>query len=54
LIVFTASAGLCEENIITGLWSGQNIIFNISEDGTKITAINSPILDGLSLVGHSL
>ncbi len=54
LVIFTASTGLCMvivNNIpIVGLWVGNNIMFNISEDGTKITGINSPFPDGGSLI----
>jgi WD40 repeat protein len=51
-IIFTVSSGMCMigNNNFAGLWLGTNIMFNVSEDGSKITATNSPFPDGGSLI----
>lgn len=50
LVTFTASIGSCNENIIpeVGVWTGDNISFNVSYDGTNITY--SDLLDDQSII----
>ena len=53
LVGIMTTVGLTEESIkpTPRIWKGDNFGFFISEDGAKITHINSPLEEGCSIYG---